>query len=201
MDDCSLSNLIAMTGIGSTRPCSKVSCCLQLAFIGLEVIAANKMVDAFGFRDSDGNLTLCYSTFVRVEFLHFSKEGEVESKHFTTMDENYFIMVNCLSVTPIRNGFLCIFGLTNKKLAIYLLNSSSADEEFKPRLLDSREAIWNLDVKSGIYITLIVKRCLGPDDEFSFEILAGTEERVQIWKLETGNLHLKASNYNYSQRE
>lgn len=70
------------------------------------------------------------------------------------MADNYFIMVNCLNVTliPSSNRFLCIVGLTNKKLGIYAWNpetNKADDESFKPHLLDSREAVWNLDVRIG----------------------------------------------------
>lgn len=110
------------------------------------------MVDAFVFRDSS-ELVICYSTFVRIEFYQLDSSHKIKSRHFMQMADNYFIMVNCLNVIPIvPNKFLCTFGLTNKKLGVYIWDATLTNEEnseFKPQLLDSREAVYNLDVRKG----------------------------------------------------
>ncbi|KAI6190543.1 putative Stat3-interacting protein [Aphelenchoides bicaudatus] len=146
----------------------------------LKLFLPQKMVDAFGFRSPLNELIICFATFVRVEFQFLDSSLQVRKRHFNAMADNYFIMVNCLDVMAADSNyqkFLCIYGLTNKKLAIHLFDESgNLEEEFKPSLIDSREAIWNLHIRKDDSL---------PDDPFSFEVLAGTEERVQIWKLQT----------------
>jgi hypothetical protein len=111
------------------------------------------MVDAFGFRTSTNELIVCSATFVRIEFQFFDSLLQVRNRHSMAMDDNCFIMVNCLDVASIDasySRFLCVFGLTNKKLAIHLVAvSANKEEEFKPELLDSREAVWTLDIRKG----------------------------------------------------
>lgn len=111
------------------------------------------MVDAFGFRTPNNELIICFATFVRIEFQFFDSGLQIRNRNYTAMADNYFIMVNCMDITPIDTDcskFLCIYGLTNKKLAIHLVDrNAKQEEEFKPALLDSREAVWNLDTRKG----------------------------------------------------
>ncbi|KAI6227783.1 putative elongator complex protein 2 [Aphelenchoides fujianensis] len=147
-----------------------------------DCVEPGKMVDAFGFRDAKRRLVLCHATFETAEVRFFREDDQT----FVTLRAGPLEghrLINCLHFLPLEGekpAFVCVFGRTDKKLAVHLLEAEDPEVEqteakrFEPLLLELKEAVFDLDIRTDRS-----NEAKGP----ALEILAGMVDRVQIWKI------------------
>ncbi|KAI6238232.1 putative elongator complex protein 2 [Aphelenchoides fujianensis] len=147
-----------------------------------DCVEPGKMVDAFAFRNAKGRLVLCHATFESVEVRFFREDDQT----FVTLRAGPLEghrLINCLHFLPLegeKSAFVCVFGRTDKKLAVHLLEAEDPELEqteakkFEPLLLELKEAVFDLDIRADRG-----KEAKG----HALEILAGMVDRVQVWKI------------------
>lgn len=133
-----------------------------------EIVEANCMIDAFAVRDVHDGLYIAVCTFEKfyIRYIKDTKHGQKDASDSADNSITHTmrplpdrVAINCAHVGPVckRDGTLIalfsVMGRTDKRLGIHVASASTLTTKrstFAPQLLDSKEAVGDIDVRAGL---------------------------------------------------